>query len=458
VRMLVGPAVMYALNTVVMGAFSISLMIVLSWKLTIAALTPMLALILVVYFGMKVIHRLFERVQARFAAINSRAQENLSGIRVVKAYAREEHESEQFERLSADYVHHNMQLFRVQSVLHPLLMSIAALGLLSILVVGGRLVIGGAITLGAFVAFNGYLTMLIWPMIAIGWVMNMIERGLASMQRINAVTSVEPVIVDPPAADCVAPENVADCAIRFENVSFGYDGATREVLRNLDFEIADGETVAIVGPTGSGKSTLISLILRLYDPTKGRVTVGGVPIDRLKLDDLRSMIGLVPQDIFLFSDTIRANIGFGVTELDEARMLEVSDTASVRGEIESFPKGFDAVLGERGINLSGGQKQRVAIARAVARDPRILILDDALSSVDATTEENILRSMVGEMKSRTSIVISHRVSTARQADRVLVLDDGELVEQGTHRELVANGGIYAEMYHKQMLMVDLESA
>jgi ATP-binding cassette subfamily B protein len=456
VRMLVGPGVMYTLNTIVVGCLSLSLMLVLSWKLTVAVLVPMALLIFSVYKGMKVIHRLFEMVQQRFAAINSRAQENLAGIRVVKAYAREAHEAAHFEELSEDYVHHNMKLFRVQSLLHPLLTTIAGLGGLVILLVGGLLVVSGAITLGTFVAFSGYLTMLVWPMIAIGWVMNITERGLASMQRIDDVMAQAPEIVDAPGAEQANPDAITGRSIRFEDVSFSYAGGRDEVLHDLNFEIGAGETVAVVGPTGSGKTTLVSLILRMYDPTAGRILVGGQPADRIPLSWLRGMIGLVPQDIFLFSETIAENIGFGVNGLAEPVLRRVSETASIHDEIMGFPNGYESRVGERGINLSGGQKQRVAIARALARDPDVLILDDALSSVDATTEENILSAMEGEMKKRTSIVITHRVSSARYADRIFVLDEGRLVDAGTHEELVERGGIYAEMHHKQMIMVDLE--
>jgi ATP-binding cassette subfamily B protein len=460
VRTLVGPAVMYSLNTVVIGSMAIALMAVLSWKLTIAALAPMLVLTVGVYYSVKIIHRLFERVQERFASINARAQENLSGIRVVKAYARESYETDEFAKSSEEYLAANMKLLRVQSLLHPLLATVAGMGVLAILLFGGNLVIQGEITLGTFVAFNGYLTMLVWPVIALGWVMNMTEQGLASMQRINDVMEEKAVITDlpAPARPAAAAAGIADASIRFEDVTFSYgrDGVHRDVLAHISFEVKDGETVAIVGPTGSGKTTLISLILRLYDATGGRVLVGGRDVREIPLRELRAMIGLVPQDIFLFSETIRENISFGVAELPDPVLAVVTQTASIYEEVLEFPAKFESMIGERGINLSGGQQQRVAIARALAKRPRVLILDDALSSVDATTEEKILSSLAGELENRTAILISHRISTARQADRVIVLDDGRIVEQGTHDELVAAGGLYAEMNHKQMLMVALE--
>jgi ATP-binding cassette subfamily B protein len=454
VRTLVGPGVMYTLNTAVTAGFAIALMLVLSWRLTVAALLPMAILTVIVYHSIKVIHRLFERVQEKFASINSRAQENLSGIRVVKAYARESYETTEFTDLSRSYVDHNMKLFRVQSLLMPLLQTVAGLGALFLLGVGGKLVIDGGITLGTFVAFNTYLVMLIWPTIALGWVMNILQRGLASMERMNVVLGTKPEIVseEPPCA------RAEGHAIEFDHVSFAYKPGGRKVLEDVSLRIEDGETVAIVGATGAGKSTLISLILRFYDPSEGQVRLGGCPVRHIPLEDLRGTVGLVPQDIFLFSDTIRENIAFGTQELEDPVLHIVSETAAIDQEIGAFPRGYQSMIGERGINLSGGQKQRVAIARALARDPRILILDDALSSVDTNTEEKILNSMRSDIAQRTAIIISHRISTAREADRVIVLDEGRIVEEGSHDDLVALGGIYAEMYHRQRIMIDLEAA
>ncbi|UCG52506.1 MAG: ABC transporter ATP-binding protein [Candidatus Latescibacterota bacterium] len=458
VRSLVGPGVMYSMNTVVVAGLALSLMIVLSWKLTTVAILPLVILSVGMYHSMKLIHRYFERVQKRFGDLNSRAQENLAGIRVVRTYARENHEIADFEKQSRIYVKANMKLYRVQSLLQPLLTSVAGLGALFILGYGGKQVIDETITLGTFVAFSGYLAMLIWPMIALGWVMNIMERGLASMQRINVIFGTEPEIKDVRETADVSPLSPRDRSIEFENVSFAYDTSVgREpVLRDLSFTIRDGETAAVVGPTGSGKSTLVSLILRLYEPQTGRVLVGGVPVARIPIAELRSLFGLIPQDIFLFSDTIAANMLFGVSSMNGNELDRLSRLAAIHGEIQGFPDKYETMLGERGINLSGGQKQRVAIARAIAMDPGILILDDALSSVDTDTEEKILRSLREEMRSRTAVLISHRISTVREADRILVLDNGRLVEEGSHNELILLDGVYADMFNKQQIMYDLE--
>ncbi len=455
VRSLVGPGVMYSLNTVVVATMALSVMIVLSWKLTVVALLPLGVLAVVMYHSMKLIHRYFERVQERFGTLNSRAQENLSGVRVVRAYAREEYETKEFGELSHAYVKANMKLYQVESLLSPLLTSVAGLGALFILAYGGRQVIDETISLGTFVAFTTYLTRLIWPMIALGWVMNMMERGLASMQRINAVLETEPEIRD------VAPERAVrprDRSITFEDVWFSYDADDKRepVLKGITFTVHDGETVALVGPTGSGKTSLVSLILRLYEPRSGRILVGGEPIDGIPVGELRTLIGLIPQDIFLFSQSIAENVSFGVSELEELELDRFTRLAAIHDEIQGFPVKYQTMIGERGINLSGGQKQRLAIARALAKDPGILILDDALSSVDTDTEEKILTSLRAEMKKRTSVLISHRISTVREADRIFVLDEGRLVEIGSHNELIASRGLYADMYEKQQIMYSLE--
>jgi ATP-binding cassette subfamily B multidrug efflux pump len=459
VRALVGPGVMYSMNTAFVGGVAVTLMAVLSWKLTILSLLPMIFLTLVVYHSIKVIHRLFEAVQRRFGELNSAAQENLSGIRVVKAYARENSELEKFRQTSLKYVTENMKLFKVQSLLHPLLSTVAGIGVLLILGVGGKDVIDGRLSLGSFVAFNGYLALMIWPMIAIGWVMNITQRGLASMERVNAVLEVPADIQDEPEIVESSPA-LQDDSIQFDNVSFGYESEAgrKQVLDRLSFKINSGETVAVVGPTGSGKTTLVSLILRLIEPTEGEVRIGGMPIQRIPLEHLRRIMGLVPQDIFLFSDTIKENISFGVSGLDEDELGRLSRIACLEEEILSFPSKYSSFVGERGINLSGGQKQRLAIARALAMEPRVLILDDALSSVDTNTEEKILAELRGLMKKRTSILISHRISTVRLADRIFVLEAGRIIESGSHEEMVKRNGVYTQMYRKQQLESELKES
>jgi ATP-binding cassette subfamily B protein len=455
VRSLVGPGVMYSFNTLVASTLALSIMIVLSWKLTVVALLPLAILAGGMYYSMKLIHKYFEVVQERFATLNSRAQENVSGVRVVRAYAREDYETHEFADLSQAYVKANMKLYHVDSLFSPLLTSIAGLGAVFILAYGGRLVINGTITLGTFVAFTGYLTMLVWPMVALGWVMNLLERGLASMERINEVLHTEPEIRDAAPDRVVRPR---DRSITFEDVWFSYDPAQEReaVLKGISFTVRDGETVAVVGPTGSGKTSLVSLILRLHEPQSGRVLIGGEPIDRIPLGALRTLIGLIPQDIFLFSQSIAENVSFGVAELEDPELDRITRLAAIHDEIQGFPVKYRTMIGERGINLSGGQKQRLAIARALAKDPSILILDDALSSVDADTEEKILTSLREEMRKRTSVLISHRISTVREADRIFVLDEGRLVESGSHAELIALQGLYADMYEKQQIMYSLE--
>lgn len=455
VRDLVGPGVMYTMNTLVVALSTVALMAVLSWKLTLVSLLPMILLSVAVYHSVKKIHMLFEKVQEQFANLNSRAQENLAGIRVVKAYAREANEIASFSTLSATYVERNMKLFKVQSLLMPLLTLVAGLGALTILAYGGRQVITEELSLGAFVAFHGYLTMLIWPMIAIGWVMNVTQRGLASMGRINRIMGCTSDIQSPQATEERKPDGFS---IRFDHVTFAYPGKSQRLpaLKDVSFTIQDGQTVAIVGPTGSGKTSIVALILRLFDPDSGEVFLGETSLRSLSLDDLKRYIGVVPQDIFLFSTTVRENIAFGKPGLDGDELRRYSDIAAVSEDVEGFPRQYETVVGERGINLSGGQKQRVAIARALAKDPQVLVLDDALSSVDTNTEEKILSRLRQEMRKRTSVIIAHRISTVQDADRILVMDDGELREAGTHQELLELGGMYAEMFRKQALAADLD--
>lgn len=451
VRQVAGPAIMYSFNTLIsMSAFFI--MLYISVELTLYALIPFPIMALLVNRLAKRLHQSYREIQAQYSNITSKVQENLSGIRVVKAYGQEVPEIESFKGLNRSYITKNLRLAKVRGTLSASMAFLVGSGSLILLWIGGRLVILDRISLGDLVAFFSYMGMLTWPMIALGWVINLIQQGTASMGRINRILETEPEIRDDSRTD----RNIDSLSghIQFEDVSFAYNGAP--VLKNINLTIEPGMTVAIVGPTGSGKSTLICLIPRLFDVTAGRVLVDGIDIRRIPLRVLRENIGYVPQDTFLFSDTIRENVAFGV---DAPSMQEVEEAAvisQIRDDILDFPKQFDTFLGERGINLSGGQKQRTALARAILRKPRILILDDALSAVDTYTEERILRGLRDVMRERTSIVVSHRVSTVKDADLIVVLGDGEIREQGAHDELLMLDGLYAELYRKQLLEEALE--
>jgi ATP-binding cassette, subfamily B, multidrug efflux pump len=406
----------------------------------------------VVFFGRR-IHKRFEHIQKMFSDISSRVQENLAGVRVVRAYAQEKAEVEQFERLNIEYVRENVGLARLQGVFMPLLQAFIGFTFLLVMWSGGRQLLAGRITLGSFVMFNTYMGMLIWPMIAFGWVVNLMQRGTASLNRINEILDEKPSIARPLGPQASAREQAAD--ISFHNVTVEFSG--RAALADLNLAIGAGETVAIVGHTGSGKTTLVNLIPRLFDPSAGKVQVGGVDVRQYDPEDLRHEIGFVPQETFLFSASLAENIAWGAAEADRGRVAWAAEVAGLAGDIEAFPNGLDTVVGERGLTLSGGQKQRTAIARAILRNPRILILDDALSSVDTVTEEKILNELAGLMRGRTTILISHRVSTVKNADRIVVLSRGRVVEMGTHLQLQQRGGYYAELHQKQLLEEELEA-
>jgi ATP-binding cassette subfamily B protein len=462
VRMMVGPAVMYSSNTLLVFVVALILMSSIDARLTLMALLPLpLVTITVKYFG-SAIHTRFEAIQAQLSDISAVVQEALSGVRVVRAYGQEPHELARFRDANAEYVRRNRGLIRLQGMFFPSMTFFLGLGSLLVLWLGSREVIRGRITLGDFVAFNAYLVMLSWPMIAFGWVTNILQRGMASWKRMSEVLDAVPEIDDAG----VTPEGRAleiRGGIAVRDLVFAYPGTEKPVLNHISLSIPAGQTAAFVGATGSGKSTLLSLLARLHDPPPGTVYVDDVDVRQIPLSRLRGATGFVPQEPFLFSDTIAENVAFGVDDPDgQARMPDrvraAAAVARLDKDVEEFPKGYDTLVGERGITLSGGQKQRTALARAVMLDPRILVLDDALSAVDTYTEEEILGKLRGVMRQRTSIIVSHRISTVRDADQIFVLERGRIVERGRHDELVRAGGIYGEMFKKQLLEEELAEA
>jgi len=476
VRMMIGPAVMYASNTVLGFVVALGLMIAIDARLTLFALIPLpFVSISVKYFG-GMIHKRFEQIQAQLSEVSAVAQEALSGVRVVRAYRQEAAEIDRFRRANEEYLRRNRQLVVLQGLFFPCMSLFLGLGAMVVIWMGSRDVIQGRITLGQFVAFHAYLMLLSWPMIAFGWVTNMLQRGMASWKRMLEVLDAEPAIADvrlkPDATTVSSRTPDIRGEIEFRDLTFAYGNAI--VLSHISVHIEAGQTVALVGPTGSGKSTLIGLLARLHDPPPNTVFVDGVDVRTLPLDTLRGAIGFVPQEPFLFSDTLADNVAFGLDAQpaggspgenpprDEAerheRILAASGVARLDKDVEDFPRGYDTIVGERGITLSGGQKQRTALARAVAIDPRILILDDALSAVDTYTEEEILSRLRGVMRERTSIIVSHRVSTVREADQILVLESGHIAERGTHDALVARDGLYADLYKKQLLEEELAAS
>jgi ATP-binding cassette subfamily B multidrug efflux pump len=454
VRMLLGPAIMYSANTVVFTAGALAFMLSISPRLTLYAFLPLpIVSITIQYFG-KRIHEQFEKIQAMFSEISARAQENFSGARVIRAYVQEDPEIAGFEAANREYIARSLPLVRLMGMLWPSLEAMLGFAIVLVLWLGGREVLQGRIKVEDFVAFNLYMVQLTFPIIALGWVINIFQRGTASMGRINEILMEKPEIADGVEVK-VTGQNAAaiEGEIEFRNLNFSYNG--KLVLHDVNLRIPAGSSLAIVGPTGSGKTTLVSLIPRIYDTAAGSVLIDGRPVREYGLEFLRANIGFIPQETFLFSESVRENIAFGKADASDADVRSAAETASIAEDIEGFPEKYRTLVGERGITLSGGQKQRTAIARAIIRNPRILVLDDALSSVDTHTEDKILNHLREVMQGRTTIFISHRVSTVRNADLIAVLHSGRVVELGTHAELIDKNGYYTDLYNKQLLEEEL---
>lgn len=452
VRQLAGPMIMYSLQTLLVVVIVLPLLFFISWKLTLLLFVTMpLVSLTVKYFGQQV-HVRFEKIQEFFSQITARAQENFSGVRVVRAYAQEGAEIAAFNELNRQYSERNLSLVRLDAFMRPLMQFLIGMGFVLILWVGVPLAIQGEMTVGQFTVFNMYLYRLIWPLIAIGYVVNLYQRGTASLKRMNAILAVKPAIADAPFLEEKPP---IKGQIEFRNLTLNYNQNDDPVLKDINLRIRAGQTIAIVGRTGSGKSSLISLIPRVVEAPENTVLVDGISVRDYPLAQLRSSIGYVPQETFLFSDTLAENIAFGVDAADRKQVEWAADVAGLADDIRGFPDGLDTLVGERGLTLSGGQKQRTAIARAVLREPRILILDDALSSVDTYTEEKILAKLREVTRGRTCLIVSHRISTVRDADLICVLDEGKIIEQGTHQQLIELGGEYAALYERQLLEEEL---
>jgi ATP-binding cassette, subfamily B, multidrug efflux pump len=442
--------VMYTVNTFVITVFALTLMVRVNPLLTLLALLPLVAVPFVTsHFG-RIIHERFERIQAHLGVLSTMVQENLAGARIVRAYVQEEPQKAEFDALNQEYLDRNMSLARASGIFRPALTLLTGIGMVVVFWVGGRLVVADRVSVGNFVAFTFYLGMLTWPMIALGWVINLFQRGAASMRRLNLILGTEPAIREPEPARRL--ENVGG-DVEFRDVSFRYPGTERYVLDHVSFRVPPGTTTALVGPTGAGKSTVVALLARLYDPQEGTILLDGEAIDGLSLEQVRAAIGVVPQDAFLFSESIQDNIAFGIPDgaAVEERVRAAASIAQLDEAIAIFPHGFDTRLGERGINLSGGQRQRTTLARAIARDPEVLVLDDALSAVDTHTERRILSGLRDVLQDRTAVIISHRITAVMRADQILVLENGCIVERGTHAELIERAGVYATLLRRQIL-------
>ena len=454
VRSFIGPAVMYSIDTSIRLSIVVAIMLSMNFSLTIYALLPLPILSYGVFKVSKLIHERYTKIQETFSSLTTRAQENFSGIRVIKSYVREANEIKRWEELSKDFLNKNMNLVRIQSIIMPILILITGISIIVVIWVGGTKVIIGEMNLGEIAAFVAYLSILIWPVIAFGWVINIIQQAEASMKRLNKIFNEPYEINDSDRTDFSVQELKGE--IEFKGVAFRYSENLPDVLANINLKIPVGSTLAVIGHTGSGKTSLINLIPRLYDTTSGEIKIDGKNIKEIPLDVLRTNISIVQQESFLFSDTVYGNISYGLREIDNNRVKEVSEIANFSKDVESFPNGYDTIVGERGITFSGGQKQRASLARALATDPKILILDDSFSAVDTHTEEEILKNLRAFMHNRTSIIISHRISTVKDADMIIVLDNGIIAEKGSHEELVALNGIYADLHYKQLLEKELE--
>jgi ATP-binding cassette subfamily B protein len=456
VRNMIGPAVMYSADTLTTFIFSTVFMLSISPLLTAVVIIPLPLMSIGVYLIGKRVHPLFDAVQSHYADMTARATESMSGMRIIKAYVREKYEYNIFDKLSDEYYQKNMRLAKVQSLMMPVIFGFVGMSVVILLLVSAPMIIAKTFTLGEMAAFLIYLGMLSWPFIALGWVTNMVQRGTASMARLQVIFDTKPDIEDGIMVDQTISGIKGD--IEFQNVSFRYREELPYVLRHINLKIPSGKTLAVIGRTGSGKSSFVDLIPRLYDTTEGTILIDGHDIKKIPLTVLRKNIGMVPQESFLFSETIHRNIGFGLDQATEAEVASAAQSAEIYADISSFPHHLETLVGERGLTLSGGQKQRTALSRALARDPNILILDDSMSAVDTATEEKILANLREVMKDRTSVIISHRISTVKNADVIIVLDQGSIIEQGSHEELLAKGGAYHDLYRKQLLEEALEQA
>jgi len=453
VRMACGFGVVAFVDAMILGVAAIGFMLALNVRLTLLALIPMPLIALFTLRAGKMLHSRFESVQEMFSDLTERVRESISGVRVVKAYVREGYELGRLADAGREYIDKNIRLVRVWGAFFPFIMTLSSMSVVIIIYFGGRQVMLGTISTGDLVAFTSYLAILTWPMMAMGWVVNIMQRGAASMGRINRILESLPEITDAP--DAVDPGELKG-DVEFRDITFRYEEDLEPALANISFTVSAGETLGILGRTGSGKSTIMHLLLRIHEAQQGQVLLDGHDVRAITLASLRGAVGFVPQDTFLFSDAISENIRFGRPSATDDEVREAARIAGILEEIEAFPKGFETTLGERGVTLSGGQKQRVAIARALVVDPVVVALDDALSSVDTATEEAIQQELNSALRSRTSIIVSHRISSIKHADEIIVLDDGRIIERGTHDELVAHGGLYADIYERQLLEAEFD--